>query len=233
MDEDASLQDEEMPDSDSDGGPPAAPRTAYFASDQAQPVVASPAPPNLDGEAEQARAQRAAAAKAAQERFSAAASQVLMCAPQAEYAMTEYTSDQKCIVNAAFHPLKGCRKHTEAHVTHAKAEKLQSWTACFIQGGCRSHEPLFGYGRLTSALDVSTYPRNPVMLQGVLPTKEEMAERAQLAEARDKLVKLIVSSIMNYRVNSIPAAAACLHVLSTLVYNVLGHPLDPKMRQVR
>lgn len=73
----------------------------------------------------------------------------------------------------------------------------------------------------------------PVALQGVLPTREELAERAQLAEARDKLVKLVVSSIMDYRVNSIPAAAACLHVLSTLVHNVLGSPLDPKMRQVR
>ncbi len=73
----------------------------------------------------------------------------------------------------------------------------------------------------------------PVVLQGVLPTREEMAEKAQLAEARDKLVKLVVSSIMDYRMNSIPAAAACLHVLSTLVHNVLSSPSDPKMRQVR
>jgi len=69
--------------------------------------------------------------------------------------------------------------------------------------------------------------------QGVMPTKEEIEQKTHLAEARDKLVKLIVSSIMNFRTNSIPAAAACLRVLSTLVHNVLSSPEDAKMRQVK
>lgn len=71
-----------------------------------------------------------------------------------------------------------------------------------------------------------------LVLQGVMPTKEEIEQKTHLAEARDKLVKLIVSSIMNFRTNSIPAAAACLRVLSTLVHNVLSSPEDAKMRQV-
>ena len=69
-------------------------------------------------------------------------------------------------------------------------------------------------------------------VQGALLSKEKNKEKTQLAEAREKLVKLIVSSIMNYRANSIPAAAACLSVLSQLCHNVLSHPDAAKMRRV-
>lgn len=60
-----------------------------------------------------------------------------------------------------------------------------------------------------------------------------MSERARLEDAREKLNKLLVSSIMDYRSNSVPAAAACISVLTTLVSNVLQEPANDKMRQVK
>lgn len=63
-------------------------------------------------------------------------------------------------------------------------------------------------------------------------TASPVTERARLLLAREKLNKLLVSSIMDYGKNSVSAAAACIGVLTTLVANVLEQPGNEKVRQV-
>jgi hypothetical protein len=71
------------------------------------------------------------------------------------------------------------------------------------------------------------------LLQGGLPTPEEIAQKKQLAEARDKLAKALVGEVMDYDRNSPQLAAACVHTLLLMTSNVLSDPGDEKKRMVR
>ena len=78
-----------------------------------------------------------------------------------------------------------------------------------------------------------TSHHHTVLLQGALPTPEEIAQKKQLAEARDKLAKALVGEVMDYDRNSPQLAAACVHTLSLMISNVLTDPSDEKKRMVR
>jgi hypothetical protein len=72
-----------------------------------------------------------------------------------------------------------------------------------------------------------------VLLQGALPTPEEVTQKKQQAEARDKLAKALVGEVMDYDRNSPQLAAACVHTLLLMISNVLSDPGDERKRMVR
>ena len=81
--------------------------------------------------------------------------------------------------------------------------------------------------------DLLIRPRDVDLLQGALPTPEEIAQKKQLAEARDRLAKALVGDVMDYDRNSPQLAAACVHTLLLMISNVLTDPGDEKKRMVR
>jgi hypothetical protein len=91
---------------------------------------------------------------------------------------------------------------------------------------CKSTGATHSRGLLTSHHHVD-------LLQGGLPTPEEIAQKKQLAEARDKLAKALVGEVMDYDRNSPQLAAACVHTLLLMISNVLTDPGDEKKRMVR
>ena len=85
----------------------------------------------------------------------------------------------------------------------------------------------------THSLGLLTSHHHVDPLQGALPTPEEIAQKKQLAEARDKLAKALVGEVMDYDRNSPQLAAACVHTLLLMISNVLTDPADEKKRMVR
>lgn len=116
------------------------------------------------------------------------------------------------------------------HRVHVHAPMIQTNSATYTQATEQAVDRC--EGSINSSYTSSDHHSFEVQDAAPAMQQTSMSERGRLEDAREKLNKLLVSSIMDYRSNTVPAAAACISVLTTLVANVLQEPANDKMRQV-